>query len=150
MPLIAVATNLAATTQTIMSKAAVDTNIMLYALDNFYPVKQAIAIDLISDCPYFCSQNLSEFANVCLRRWKFPKEKVADILTNYLRQCNYVAVSEQMIFSAAEIMKLHHFQFFDSIIISAALASNCSILYSEDMSDGQVIQNKLRIVNPFK
>jgi predicted nucleic acid-binding protein len=133
-----------------MSKAAVDTNIMLYALDDFYPEKQIIAIDLIAERPDFCSQNLSEFANVCLRRWKFPKEKVAAIIKTYLQQCNYVPVSEQMVISATEIMALHDFQFFDAIIIAAALASKCTILYSEDMSDGQVIQNQLRIINPFK
>ena len=132
-----------------MSKAAVDTNILLYALDDYYPEKQTIAIDLIADGPCFCSQNLSEFANVCLRRWKFPKEKVAAIIKSYLQQCNYVPVSEQMIINATEIMALHDFQFFDAIIIAAALASNCTILYSEDMSDGQLIQNQLRIVNLF-
>lgn len=45
----------------IMSNIAVDTNILLYALDDFYPQKQAEAIQIIADNPIFCSQNLSEF-----------------------------------------------------------------------------------------
>ncbi|HEX8019479.1 hypothetical protein [Mucilaginibacter sp.] len=44
-----------------MSNIAVDTNILLYALDDFYPQKQAEAIQIIADNPIFCSQNLSEF-----------------------------------------------------------------------------------------
>jgi len=32
----------------------------------------------------------------------------------------------------------------------AFLDSNCDILYSEDMSDGQIIENRLQIINPFK
>ena len=43
----------------------------------------------------------------------------------------------------------YDFQVFDGIIIAAALESNCDILYSEDMQDGQVIENTLTIVNPF-
>ncbi len=136
--------------RTIMSRIAVDTNILLYALDDFYPEKQKIAIDLIAEGPDFCSQSLSEFANVCLRRWKFPKDKVAAILKTYIEQCQYVPVTEEMVLSATQIMATYDFQFFDSIIVSAALASGCVVLYSEDMSDSQLIRNQLRIVNPFK
>jgi predicted nucleic acid-binding protein len=37
----------------------------------------------------------------------------------------------------------------DSLIIATSLQRNCSILYSEDMQHNQVIEDKLRIVNPF-
>ncbi len=40
-------------------------------------------------------------------------------------------------------------QVFDSKIIAAALVAGCSILYSEDMQNGLVIDNRLTIVNPF-
>ncbi len=133
-----------------MSKAAVDTNILLYALDDFYPDKQNISIQIIADKPIFCSQNLSEFANVCLRKWKFPKAKVGELIKTYLQQCSYIPVSESMLLNSIEIMNKYDFQLFDAIIISSALASGCTILYSEDFNDGQIIEKQLRIVNPFK
>ena len=133
-----------------MSKIAVDTNILLYALDDFYPEKQSTSIKIIADAPFFCSQTLSEFSNVCLRRWKFPKSKVAELVVTYLQQCTYVPVSETMLLSSVELMKMYDFQFFDSIIVASALESGCSILYSEDMHDGQLIDRQLKIVNPFK
>jgi predicted nucleic acid-binding protein len=74
----------------IMSNIAIDTNILLYALDDFYPDKQNVAIQIIADKPLFCSQSLSEFANVCLRKWKFPKSKVAELIKTYLQQGIYV------------------------------------------------------------
>ena len=43
----------------------------------------------------------------------------------------------------------YDFQVFDGIIIAAALEADCDILYSEDMQDGQIIEDKLKIVNPF-
>ena len=35
-------------------------------------------------------------------------------------------------------------------VISTALKANCTTLYSEDMQNGQLIENKPLIVNPFK
>lgn len=34
-------------------------------------------------------------------------------------------------------------------VIAAALASGCTVLYSEDMQHGQLIDGTLTIVNPF-
>jgi predicted nucleic acid-binding protein len=133
-----------------MSNIAVDTNILLYALDDFYPQKQAEAIQIIADSPIFCSQNLSEFINVCLRRWKFPKHKVADLIKMYLQQCVYVPVNEPVMLRALDIMNKYDFQLFDSIIVASALESGCLVLYSEDMNDGQIIDSQLKIINPFK
>jgi predicted nucleic acid-binding protein len=133
-----------------MSNIAIDTNILLYALDDFYPEKQSISIHLIADKPLFCSQNLSEFINVCLRRWKFPKAKVAELIKTYIQQGTYVPVSKQMMVTSIDLMNKYDFQLFDAIIISAALESGCSILYSEDMHHGQLIEQQLKIMNPFK
>ncbi len=33
--------------------------------------------------------------------------------------------------------------------IASALKNNCSFLYSEDMQHNQIIENSLRIINPF-
>ncbi|BAY67477.1 hypothetical protein NIES23_02510 [Trichormus variabilis NIES-23] len=33
--------------------------------------------------------------------------------------------------------------------VSTALLSECSIIYSEDMQHNQLIENKLKIINPF-
>ena len=38
---------------------------------------------------------------------------------------------------------------YDALIVSAALLSGCTTLYSDDMQDGQVIERQLTIRNPF-
>ena len=57
--------------------------------------------------------------------------------------------SEKTIFEACHLAARYQFSFYDSLILSAALECECSILYSEDMSHGQVIEKKLTITNPF-
>jgi predicted nucleic acid-binding protein len=44
-------------------KIAIDTNILLYSLDEHYPNKQIIARGLLAEKPCICSQNISEFIN---------------------------------------------------------------------------------------
>jgi len=51
---------------------------------------------------------------------------------------------------AVQIKLKYFFSYWDSLIIASALESGCSILYTEDMQDGQLIEERLKIVNPFK
>lgn len=132
-----------------MNKIAVDTNIFLYSLDQFYPDKQERALDLIADRPTICTQNLSEFANVCLRRWKYFKSRVASLIDVFAEECNYVVLDKYTILRASKIMHKYDFQYFDALIISAALNSGCEIFYSEDMHHQLLVENQLRIINPF-
>jgi predicted nucleic acid-binding protein len=48
-----------------------------------------------------------------------------------------------------EIQARHRFSHWDSMIVAAALAQGCDILWSEDMDDGRIV-NGMRIANPFK
>ena len=132
-----------------MSKIAVDTNILLYALDDFDPSKQIISMGILADRPIFCSQSLSEFTNVCIRRWKFPKSQVAELLKTYMSECLYIPITEHMLLRSFDIMKKYNFQLFDSMIVSAALESECSVLYSEDMQHELLVDKQLKILNPF-
>ncbi len=49
-----------------------------------------------------------------------------------------------------DIKKRYRFSYWDSLIIASALENNCSILYSEDMQHSQVIEDNLKIINPFE
>lgn len=55
-----------------------------------------------------------------------------------------------MIQLALEIAQKHKYSFPDSLIVSIALSSECTILFSEDMHDDQIIDKKLKIINPLK
>ena len=39
---------------------------------------------------------------------------------------------------------------YDAMIAASALHAECDTLWSEDMHDGMVIQDQLRIANPFR
>jgi predicted nucleic acid-binding protein len=47
------------------------------------------------------------------------------------------------------VAKRYGFSFYDSLIVAAALENACGRLLSEDLQNGQIIDNVLIIENPF-
>ena len=54
-----------------------------------------------------------------------------------------------VLIKAFELLQKYNFSYYDSLIVSSALENDCKILYSEDMQDGLLVENKLKIKNPF-
>jgi predicted nucleic acid-binding protein len=44
----------------------------------------------------------------------------------------------------------YNFSTYDAMIAASALHADCNTLWSEDMQDGMILENRLRIVNPFR
>ena len=51
---------------------------------------------------------------------------------------------------ALKIKEKYKLQYYDCLIIATALENACTILYSEDMQHGQIIENQIKIINPFQ
>jgi len=63
--------------------------------------------------------------------------------------CEVVVVSPSIVLDAFRVMERWGYGFFDSQIIATALACGASILYSEDLHDGQTVDGRLSIRSPF-
>jgi predicted nucleic acid-binding protein len=50
---------------------------------------------------------------------------------------------------ALQLTRRHSISWYDSLIVAAAIESDCRILYSEDLEHSQKLDN-LRIRNPFQ
>lgn len=132
-------------------KNFLDTNIIIYAHSDVEPEKQKIAQEIISDTNTTIStQILQEAANTLTRKFKHTCKEVSKVLeeaaTNNVLHTN----TKDTILAACNIADRYGFSFYDSLIIAAALECGCGTLYSEDLQDGQLIENTLTIVNPFK
>ncbi|KAA3611303.1 MAG: PIN domain-containing protein [Calditrichaeota bacterium] len=136
-------------------KAFLDTNIIVYSFDKNNTDKKEIAINLISNslknesgCISF--QVVQEFLNVALRRFNpaFSIEQSQQYLSVVLDPLCEIYPSFDLYRNTLEIKERWKYSFYDSLIITAALYSNCKILYSEDLQHEQKIQD-LQILNPF-
>ena len=64
--------------------------------------------------------------------------------------CNVSVITIDSIKSAWKLKKQYNLSYWDSLIVASAMENNCDILYSEDMQDRQTLEDKLKIINPFK
>jgi predicted nucleic acid-binding protein len=128
-----------------------DTNVVIYGHTNLDPVKQVIAQGLISiPFAFISTQVLQETANTLSKKLKKEWPDVQTVINELVSASTIYRNSETTILKAVSIAGKYKYSFYDSLIISAALECGCSVLYSEDMHDGQVIDNALTIINPFK
>ena len=66
-----------------------------------------------------------------------------------IAKMNVLPVDVNIVKQCFELKDRYGFSYWDSLILSAALVGDCSVVYSEDMQHGQVINGKVKIVNPF-
>jgi predicted nucleic acid-binding protein len=83
------------------------------------------------------------------RSFNMQKLELMRLCSLWLEKCSIQPVVLSTITLAYYLVDKYDFQMFDGIIIAAALEANCDILYSEDMDNGQIVENSLKIVNPF-
>jgi len=128
-----------------------DSNVLIYAYYDREKDKQAISRELISKNKTIIStQVLQEMSNVLNRKFNADYDTIKLLLLECISNCSKVHINIQStVLLACDIAKRYSYSYYDSLIISAALEANCDTLYSEDMQNGQIIENTLKIVNPF-
>jgi predicted nucleic acid-binding protein len=132
-----------------MSRIALDSNILIYNHSLDYESKRIKARDFFNENPVVSSQVISEYLNVMKRNFKMDKQELMQLCSLWLEKCSIQPVILSTIKLAQNLISKYDFQIFDGIIIAAALEADCDIIYSEDMQNGQIIENILKIVNPF-
>jgi len=132
------------------TKIFVDTNILVYSVANDQR-KKTIAHNLLLDNDVVISpQVVSEFVAVTLRKQILEPAKVPEYAKQFMRVFHVTVMTADTITSALHIMTKYQFSYWDSLILAAALESACPFLYSEDLQNGQQIEDTLTIHNPFE
>jgi len=133
----------------------IDTNLFIYQLEASEERKAATAdciirkgIETRNACISF--QVVQECLNIALRKAAIPlstdetKQYLDDVLAPLFR----VPASLSLYRRTLDLQARYRYGFYDSLIIAAALDAGCTLLYSEDLQDGQRIEG-LTIRNPF-
>jgi predicted nucleic acid-binding protein len=135
--------------QTLMSKIALDTNILISLFNGNDIKKREIADELVSNNAIISSQVVSEFLNVSKRLLQLSKSDIIHKCNLVFDLCTIAPTTHATLHKAEYFIKRYDLQLFDAIIVASAWESGCTILYSEDMQHNQVIENTLTIANPF-
>ncbi len=93
---------------------------------------------------------LNELANIARRkmRMSWPETHALLSMIRALLPVQPITVEIQEIGLA--LAEQYGVSIYDATIAASALYAECDTLWSEDMHDGMVIQDQLRIANPFR
>ena len=130
-------------------KTFFDTNVFVYVIIQDDP-RSDHAEELIAEGGTVSVQVLSEFAAVARRKTKMPWVEIRRALDGIKALCpDPLPVTLDTHKEALTIAEKYGYRIYDALIVASALEARCTILYSEDMQDGQVIDSRLTIRNPF-
>jgi predicted nucleic acid-binding protein len=133
-----------------MSRVFIDTNVLLYYYTSSEVVKRERVVSLASENSIVVStQVLSEMANVLSRKFANSWASIRDAVQEVSESFEVTTITESTVEQACSIAERHRMSYYDSLIVGAALEAGCSLLYSEDMHNGLVIESKVTILNPF-
>lgn len=131
-----------------MPGSFIDTNVLIYLLSADRD-KAERAEALLREGATISVQVLNELANVTRRKLGFSWDEVAVFLGNMRELLDVVPLDETVHDEGLRIGRRYELSVYDGMIGAAALIAGCETLWSEDMHNGLVIDNRLRISNPF-
>lgn len=125
-----------------------DTSVLLYLLSDDTAKADSIET-LLSTRGVVSVQVLNEFAVVALRKLKMPLNEVREILDTIRTVCAVEPITVETHDRGLAVFERYRFSLYDSMLVAAALIAGAKTIYSEDLQHGQVIDNQLRVTNPF-
>lgn len=130
----------------------VDTNILVYAHDSDCAEKHVKAANLVKslyDRPYppaISTQVLQELI-ATLNKNKLDKKTINKVISIYY-DWEIIPHTVSTIMNAFEIWDRYNTSWWDSLIVASAIKSKVSVIYSEDLQDGQVFDG-VKVINPL-
>ncbi len=130
--------------------AFLDTDLLVYAV--LQPdARSDRARALLAEGGVVSVQILNEFADVARRKlrrpWPEVKRALADIRALSRPPLPVTLAAHKAALGIADRLG---YRFYDSLVIASALEGGCATLFSENMQDGQVVEGRLTIRDPFR
>jgi predicted nucleic acid-binding protein len=135
------------------AKVFLDTNLWVYFYTKDPLEKTEIVSNLITENRHsliLSTQILGELYNVLTRKKLFTKPQTASIIKMLVNTFLIHDIDSLKVLKAIEISDRYGYTYWDSLILSTALLSYCTILCSEDMQHSQQIEGAISILNPLK
>ncbi|EAP75011.1 MAG: PIN domain-containing protein [Marinovum algicola] len=130
-----------------MSAEFADTNVVLYLLDD--GPKAERAEEILGQGPRISVQVLNEAMVNCRRKAGLSWEDTGAFLEGIKSLCPVEDLTIQTHQVGRALAEKYQLSVYDAMIVSAALLAGCTTLWTEDMHDGLLVEDRLRVVNPF-
>jgi predicted nucleic acid-binding protein len=130
-------------------KAFFDTNVLGYVVGQ-KDKRTDKAEALLAGGGIISVQVLNELANVSRKKLRMSWKEIDGALTALRVLCpSQMPLTNDTHDAARRIAAKYGYSMFDGVIAASALEAECDTLYSENLQDGQVIEGRLTVRNPF-
>lgn len=129
-------------------KAFFDTNVLLYLL-SADAAKADIAEGVIANGGVISAQVLNEFASVARRKMGMSFSEIGEVLSPIHQICDVAPVTLDTHIQGIKIAERYGYNIWDALIAASAILADCEVLYTEDLQNGQLLDGRLKIRNPF-
>jgi predicted nucleic acid-binding protein len=131
-----------------MSGNFFDSNVLLYLASGAQDRIERVQ-SLVDSGGTISVQVLNEMASVSRRKFRMSWQQMSVFIDRTRGLLDVIPVTLDIHQSGLRLAERYGLPIYDSFIVAAALAADCDTLWSEDMQDGMLVDEKLQIVNPF-
>ena len=125
-----------------------DTKVLVY-LASGDPAKAGRAEAAVASGGTISVQVLNELANVARRKMELSWAETHAFLFLVRGLLTVQAITIEIHETGLALAERYRLSTYDAMIAASALHADCDALWSEDMQHGLVIENRLRVCNPF-
>ena len=138
--------------ETSPARCFLDTNVWLYAfVESQDEGKSRVAQGIIQTSEVIVSvQVINEVSINLIKKAQFDEARIQQLIASFYLRQQVIETGREVLLIASDLRSRYRFSFWDSQIIGSALVGGTAVVYSEDMADGLFVDNRLRIVNPFR
>jgi len=136
--------------------ALLDTNVLVYSVDQRFEDKRRRALDVIErlsglESAALSVQVLAEFFNVSTRKLVPPlsAEQAIDKVEVFMQLFPTFALTPLIVTEAARGVRDHQFSYYDAQLWATARLNQIPLIFSEDFNSGSTIEG-VTFVNPFE
>jgi predicted nucleic acid-binding protein len=136
------------------NRVFVDTNVFIYIImeDERSAHKHNSAVSLFQKLTdqivFINTQVINEIYSVMLKHG-IDDKAIQDKLAVIIQETKISSINLETIKKCWDVRIKYKYSYWDSLILASAIENHCAVIYSEDMQHNQIIDNSVRIVNPF-
>ncbi len=132
-----------------MPGSFIDTNVLIY-LASEDSAKANLAEKVVAAGGAISVQVLNELANVARRKMRLSWAETNALLSAVRELLEVYAITVEVHDTGLGLAERYGLSVYDAMIAASALHAECDTLWSEDMQAGLVLDDRLRVTNPFR
>lgn len=131
-------------------KFFIDTNIWLYGFMKGDERHKTASLLIAGENIALGTQVLNEICFNLIKKAGYEEDDIAKFIKNMYRRFDILKLNEEIILAASFIRSKYRINYWESIKISTALKNSCKVMFSDTTTNGILIEDSLKIINPFE